>query len=121
MMAELGYVISEDHHGDDDRSVTGVVLVRDAIVTCGPVPLPNFRAHRQRVRRFGSVVSAPPPPHVWYIVIGQADLPEDYVMLWDGLYYVVLDEDGRVVAGPGTDPGVVADEAWEHYNSGPRP
>ncbi|WFU00681.1 hypothetical protein QA648_10910 [Rhizobium sp. CB3171] len=116
-MSKLGYVVEGDEN--DERPTIQVVVVRsyDSAISCGPVPVMDFAEHRSRVAHLDADDTHTPPSGIWFVVYRLADIPDGYVMLWDGTNYIVVDEIGNRIAGPGSDPIDVANDAWTYYKT----
>lgn len=117
-MSKLGYMIDGEDEDDDVPAIQVVVLrSHDPIILCGPVPVQDFAAHRARIAYLDVGQVPYPPCGVWIVVYGLASIPDGFVMLWNGTNYIVTDETGRRVAGPGLDPIDVANDAWTYFTA----
>ena len=122
-MSELAYELDEQEEG-----IATVAVIRKGRIACGPVPLPDFGAHRSRLSRTARSEtkvsgSSPPDDDVLWTVIptGADELPPGYFMLLSRGKYIVVDGSGAVIAGPDSNPLDVLRDAWTHYTSGFRP
>lgn len=105
--------------GNEEETVVSVGLASGLRLKCGLVPVPDFKSHRSKIAHLEDNDQTTEVPEWCWIVDPTLtkELPVGYVMMRRGDDYLVLDDDGFVIAGPGSDIIGMTNDAWTHFKA----
>ncbi|WFR97564.1 hypothetical protein [Rhizobium tumorigenes] len=114
--------IFHDQDVDDDQTILdgqiSIVVTRDFTPICGPVAILDFREHQNKsLRRLAATPGANGALNVTVfrrVRVDGDDLPDGYVVMFDGGRYMVLSPASRIV-GIFLTLEHATEEAWEHF------